>query len=172
MKKITTLFCILLFAGLMATAQNPFMRDQGGVYLKINDDKVGIGTASTLDKLTVASVSGETPLGLIGFPNHYNPFITCYNSNSVSIWKLYASADLFTIGNSNDSTTALLVGRLAKGWFKINGTGSFTRVLGTTAIITHLETSDTTGIVLYNRAGTKYRLYISSNGTVKVSTVP
>jgi len=138
------------------------------------------------------SVSGETPLGLIGYPNHWDPYIAIYNSNSMEIWKLYANADWFTIGTTMDSTSALLVGRVNKGWFKINGTGSFTKVLGTTgtittlgsttatittlgsttATVTHLETTDTTGIVLYNRAGTKYRLYISSNGTVKVSTVP
>lgn len=181
MKKIITI-TILLLAGLMVSAQNPFLKDGDNVYLKVQTDKTGIGTAPTADKLSVGSVAGETTLGLKGYPNHYNPYITLYNSNSVAIWKLFASADYFAIGTTMDTTNALLIGRATKGWLKVNGTGSFTKLISTTgtittfgsttATVTHLETTDTTGIVLYNRAGTKYRLYISSNGTVKVSTVP
>ncbi len=182
MKKIITMLTILLIAGLMTTAQNPFIKDQGDIHLKVSTDKVGIGGNAATAKVSIMSVSGETPLGLTGYPNHWDPYITFFNSNSVAIWKIYANADWFTIGTTRDSTSALLVGRVDKGWFKINGTGSFTKILGTTGTITtlgsttatvnHLEATDTTGIVLYNAAGTKYRLYISSNGTVKVSTVP
>jgi len=181
MKKIALLFSFLLTAAVMAPAQNPFIKDQSNIYLKVPADKIGIGAAAALDKVTISSLSGETQLGLVGFPNHYNPFITCYNSNSVPIWKLYASSDWFTIGNTMDTTSALLVGRLAKGWFKVNGTGSFTRAVATTgaittfeahtATVTHLETTDTTGIVMYNSRG-KYRIHISDSGSLIISLIP
>jgi hypothetical protein len=182
MKKIITTLTILLLSGLMVMAQNPFLKDQSLIYLKVDTDKVGIGSAPTADKVTIKSVAGETPLGLKGFTGQWNPYIACYNSNSTAIWRLFANPDWFTIGNTKDTTLALMVGKINKNWLRFNGTGSFTKIIGTTgtiatlgsttATITHLETTDTTGIVLYNHAGTKYRLYISAGGAVKVSTVP
>jgi hypothetical protein len=186
MKKIILILLILSIAGL-AAAQNPFLRDGNDIHLKISTDKVGIGTGALSDKVTIASVAAETPLGIIGYPNHYNPYIALYNSDKVAIWKLYAATDWFTIGSTMDTTLALFVGKISKDWIKINGTGSFTKVIGTTitgttgtittlgsttATLTHLETTDTTGIVLYNKNGTKYRVYISNSGAVRVSTVP
>lgn len=202
MKKIITILIFTFVIALVASAQNPFIKDGSNIVLKVPTDKIGVGITPTADKFTVYSLAGETPLGIIGYPNHYNPYITLYNSNKVAVWKLFANPDWFTIGDQRDTTLALIVGKINKNWFKVNGTGSFTAlrsalgtittIVSTTATITtigsttgnittinsttanlaHIVSTDTTGIVLYNRAGTRYRLYISSNGTVKVSTVP
>lgn len=256
MKKLFTLFSILLLSGLIGMAQNPFLKEQSLIYLKVDTDKVGIGCAPTADKVTIKSLGGETPLGLKGYTNHYNPFITCYNSNSVAVWKLFANPDWWTIGTSSDTTTALMVGRFSSQWLKINGTfsagevrsttgtftnssttgnltsigrflgdstlyygddythawrpwalqevsipysrmslqnmgniyiqakGSVSQVLaierdtsGSTAKINlpnvkHITVSDTTGIELFNKNGTKYRLHISNSGAVLITVVP
>jgi hypothetical protein len=256
MKKIITLFTILMLSGLMLYAQNPFLKDQSLIYLKVNTDKVGIGAAPTSDKVTISSVAGETPLGLKGYPGQWNPFISLYNSNSTAIWKLYANADWWTIGQTMDTTLALLVGRSSKGWLKVNGVLSANEFRSTTGTYTNLSTtgnltsggralfdstlyygddhtsawrpwasqemstpytrmslqnlgnvyiqakgslsqvlaiqrdtsgstakinlpnvksitvSDTLGIELYNKNGTKYRLHISNGGAVLVTVVP
>jgi hypothetical protein len=196
MKKIILLL-LISFTAMAVMAQNPLIRDNGDVHLKINTDKVGIGGPSAAAKVAIRSVAAETPLALYGYANHYNPYITLFNSSGDAIWNLYANQNWFTIGSSIDSTTALIVGKHSKSWLRINGTGKFTNLLGTTgtittlgattatftnskstrdttanAVVTKLEHRDSTGIVMYNSAGTKYRLYISSNGAVKVSTVP
>jgi len=191
MKKIITLFTLLLLAGVVVTAQNPFLKDQNEVYLKVSTDKVGIGISPSTDKLIIGSVAGEPVLGLKGYPNHYNPYITLYNSNQVPIWKLFASTSWFTIGASRDTAMALLVGRPNAGWVKINGTmaatklqsttGAFTNITAgtatattlysTTAIVNHLSATDSTGIVLYDSRGTAYRIFITSSGTVSCIVV-
>lgn len=256
MKKLFTLFSILLLSGLIGMAQNPFLKDQSLIYLKVNTDKVGIGAAPTSDKVSITSVAGEIPLGLKGYAGQWNPYISLYNSNSTAIWKLYANAEWWTIGNTMDTTLALLVGRSSKGWLKVNGVlsanefrsttgtyinlsttgtlsvggqfhgdstlyygddhthawrpwasqemstpytrmslrnlgniyiqdkGSVNQVLaierdtsGSTAKINlpnvrHLTVSDTTGIELFNKNGTKYRLHISNSGAVLITVVP
>lgn len=196
MKKLILMLLISLTA-MAVMAQNPLIRDNGDVILKINTDRVGIGGPAGTAKFTVKSVAAETPLALVGYLNHYNPYITLFNSSGIGIWNLYANQNWFTIGSSIDSTTALIVGKFSKSWLRVNGTGKFTNVLGTTGtittlgattatftnskstrdttinlVVTKLEHLDTTGIVMYNAAGTKYRISISSSGALKVTTVP
>lgn len=192
MKKIITFFTLLLLAAVVVTAQNPFLKDQNEVYLKVSTDKVGIGISPSTDKLIIGSVAGEPVLGLKGYPNHYNPYITLYNSNHVPIWKLFANANWFTIGASRDTLMALLVGRPNAGWLKINGTlattklqattGAFTNITAgtatattlysTTATVTHFSATDSTGIILYDSRGRTFRVFITSSGTVSCTVVP
>ena len=68
MKKIFPILCLFILVGWNVAAQNPFLKDGSNIFLKTSTDKVGIGTASTSDKVTIASVAGETILGLKGYP--------------------------------------------------------------------------------------------------------
>jgi hypothetical protein len=154
MKKIIAILTLLLLAGVVVTAQNPFIKDQSEVYLKVQTDKVGIGIPPTADKLTVGSVSGETILGLKGSANFYNPFITLYNSNSVAVWKLFANPDWFVIGKSRDTSQALIVGRLDDDWLKINGTVAATKMQATTGAYTNLTAGTATVTTLVSTTGT------------------
>jgi hypothetical protein len=182
MKKIFTLLTILLITGLVASAQNAFIKDGSSVSLKVQTDKIGIGSTPTAAKLSIFSVAGETPLGLYGYSSPYSPYINLFSATGVSIWRLYANPNYFTIGSSTDSTTALISGKIPKGWIKFNATCSMTKVLATsgtvttfgstTATVNHLETTDTTGIVIANKNGTKYRIHISNSGAVLVTAIP
>lgn len=154
MKKLFLLFTILLLAGVIGMAQNPFIKDQDEVYLKVQTDKVGIGIPPTSDKLTIGSVAGETTLGLKGTANYYNPYITLYNSNAVAVWKLFANPDWFVIGKSRDTTQALIVGRLDDDWLKINGTVAATKMQATTAAYTNLTAGTATVTTLVSTTGT------------------
>ena len=173
MKKFIFLALILTFmSALFAQAQNAFLRFPDKVSLKFQSDKVGIGTDARSEKLAVTSVGGESTLGLYGNAGYYNPYISLFNSNKVSIWNLFANNDWWTIGTSSDTTVALICAKPAKSWVKFNGAISTTKVVTPSVVATKVENTDSTGIILYNRAGTKYRIYIGSGGGVKVATVP
>lgn len=231
MKKYILICVALLLGVLYAAAQNPFIRDQESIYLKVTTDKVGIGVAPGASKVTIGSVAGEIPLSLKGYSSPYNPYLALYSSNNVAIWKLYANPNWFTIGNSSDTTTALLVGKISKLWMKINGTLSLPAVISTaatlgtanittatigtttatkstadTAIATVatigkvtatkstadttiatistlgtatatsvntgvFEATDTTGIILSNAAGTRYRIFVTASGAVSITAL-
>ncbi len=192
MKKFIALLSVLLLAGLMVSAQNPFLKDQNDVYLKVETDKVGIGGPVAADKVSIYSVTGETPLGLFGYPNHFNPYITLYNSNGVKIWRLFANQNWFTIGSTKDTSNALIVGKILKSWLKFNATlsvrklispiGEFTATTAstatvttfysTTAKVTDMEVTDTTGIVLSRSDGTRYRIFVTASGSISIAEIP
>jgi len=192
MKKITGIIAILLFAGLFATAQNPFIKDQDDIYLKVTTNKVGIGLMPGSEKLTVGSVAGEGPLALKGYSSPYSPYVALYSSDDVAIWKLFASPAWWTIGTTRDTTSALIVGKNSLAWLKINGTLAATRLHATTGTVTtlssttatmttantttlstnHFTASDSLGLYLYNAAGTRYRVFVTSSGTVSITPAP
>lgn len=188
--------------GLFVEAQNPWVKDQDEVYLRMNTDKIGIGVYPGAPKVTIGSVAGETPLALKGYSSPYNPYITLYSSDDVAIWKLFANSSWWTIGSTRDTTTALIVVKNSKNWIRINGTlyatklksnsGEFTDVtastLTTTTIVSniaqlatastvthttvHFEATDSTGLYLYSSDGTRYRIFITTSGTVSTTTAP
>ena len=176
MKKIFPILCLFILVGWNVAAQNPFLKDGSNIFLKTSTDKVGIGTASTSDKVTIASVAGETILGLKGYPGQYSPYLSCYNSNSVAVFKLFANADWWTFGTTSDTTLALVVGRSARSWFRINGTLKATNVVTTnetvtTSSINHLTITDTTGFVITN-GRVIYRIHVTAGGVLTATGMP
>lgn len=192
MKKFIALLSLLLLVGLIVSAQNPFLKDQSDVYLKVETDKVGIGGPVAADKVSIYSVTGETPLGLFGYPNHFNPYITLYNSNGVKIWRLFANQNWFTIGDTKDTNNALIVGKISKNWIRFNatiyarkvispigaftattaGTATITTLYSTTAKVADMEVTDTTGIVLSRSDGTRYRIFVTESGSISIAEIP
>ncbi|MFZ4569752.1 MAG: hypothetical protein ACOYM0_01325 [Bacteroidales bacterium] len=154
MKKYFFFLTVLLLAGVIGMAQNPFIKDQNEVYLKFQTDKVGIGIPPASDKLSIGSVAGETTLGLHGNANYYNPYITLYNSNSVAVWKLFANSEWFIIGNSRDTGQGLIVGRPNDNWLKINGTLAATKMQATTGAFTNITVGTATVTNLGATTGT------------------
>lgn len=144
MKKFIAIITVLLLAGLFAAAQNPFIKDQEEVYLKVSTDKVGIGLPPTTAKVTIGSVAGEVPLAIKGYSSPYNPYLALYSSDGIAIWRLFANPNWFSIGASQDSTTALMVGKISRSWVKFNATVSATKVLATTGTITTLGSTTAT----------------------------
>lgn len=217
MKKFIAIFAVLLLAGLYATAQNPFIKDQDEVYLKVSTDKIGIGLPPTTAKVTIGSVAGEIPLAVKGYSSPYNPYLALYSSDGIAIWRLFANPNWFTIGDTQDTTSALIVGKIPLDWIKVNGTLSATKLIGTSGTITtlgattatlatagvttltatsgtittlgattatlatastttlttaRLTATDSTGLYLYNAAGTRYRIFVTASGAVSITTAP
>jgi hypothetical protein len=151
MKKFISILSLLLIAAISSIAQVPWVKDGSATYLKTQTDKVGIGTISPNEKLTIVSLSGESILGLKGYSTQSNAYIKLMNSNGTAIWGLYAKTDWWTIGNTIDSTTALLVAKINKAWIRINGTLSATKLTGTTITgVTGIFTGELTGAGITN----------------------
>lgn len=180
MKKYFAICLILLFSTLMVAGQNVFRKEGNTGVLKVPTDKIGIGGAATTAKMTIFSMAGEIPMALIGYSTPYSPYLTFLNSNQVPVFRIYANNYWWAIGNSSDTAAALLVGKQARNWLKVNGTVSSSKVISTTvsagtlsatsATFTTGEQTDSTGFILRNRAGTRFRVYITAGGAVAADT--
>jgi hypothetical protein len=137
MKKIIFLLFTVFLIG-HVTAQQTWNKISSSVFLFDEMDKVGVGCMPGAEKVLIQSKNGETPLALKGITNQISPFIICYSPMNTAIWKLYASPNLWTIGNSLDTTKAIISVKPAKSWFKVNGTMASTSVKTGSATIATL----------------------------------
>jgi hypothetical protein len=173
MRKII-LVCTLLI-GLAISVPAQFIKDQSQVYLKSIGDKVGIGIAPTADKFTIASVSGETILGLRGFAYQIAPYITFYNSSGTALAKIFPISSGIAIGMSRDTTVATLVIKPDKSWIKANGTLSALKLQAPLGVFTTVTgkfyAADSTGIRITTRGGTVYGLFITTSGGVSAYVI-
>ncbi|HNW74548.1 MAG TPA: hypothetical protein PKN44_13045, partial [Bacteroidales bacterium] len=119
MKRVFIFFFLIVLMNSRLQAQQSWLKNNGKVYLYENANKVGIGTSTSLtSKVTVQSVSGETPLVLRGYSSQKFPFVSLQTSRGINIWRLYAKAGWWGIGDSFDSTSMIISAK--PGWFRFN----------------------------------------------------
>lgn len=125
MKKIIFL-CLAMLLAAGGFAQQTWTKGSGNVSLYSATDKVGIGTTNAADKFAIKSLAGETPLNLIGYAPYAQPFIKLSAANGTPFFRLYARNEWWVIGNSFDSTTAVVSAKPSRNWLRWNAAASFT----------------------------------------------
>ena len=125
MKKIILIVAMLIILIPQGFSQG-WLKGTNSLSLYSPGDKVGIGTLPGSEKLTIKSLSGETPLALIGYGTSTAPVLKYMLQNGSVVFRLYAKTDWWVIGNLFDSTSSGL--SVKPNWIRMNATLSVTRV--------------------------------------------
>ena len=125
MKKVILISAMIIILMSQGFSQG-WIKGTNSLSLYSAGDKVGIGTLPGSEKLTIKSLSGETPLALIGYGTSTAPILKYMLPNGSTIFRLYAKNNWWVIGNLLDSTTASL--SVKPNWIRMNATLTATKV--------------------------------------------